>query len=392
MREKLLIVDDERMILELTSMVLSSKGFDVSVVDNATDSYELIEREQPALVLLDYMMPKVNGLDALKEIRTRFPETYVIMFTGKGSEEVAVELMKAGAADYILKPFSNAKLVEHIENVLHIRSIELRNKELIQEKEELHEEIGRWNRELEERVELKTAELERAHHEILLTEKLAALGHLSAGMAHEIRNPLNSISLFAQVMSAGLENEPEMQSYSDKIIGEVERIDAILVKLLSTSKRSPFQLRTIHMDDVIEKSLQPFLEQMRAQGVVLKKQISQKTPSILADADELGQIFSNLFANALFEMNQCEMKQGGTLSVSLEHDDKDILVMVSDTGGGIPEEHLNNIFDPFFTTKERGTGFGLSVVLRIVKTYAGRINVESEPGQGTTFKIWLPLV
>jgi len=397
MREKLLIVDDERMILELTSMVLSSKGFDVSVVDNATDSYELIEREQPALVLLDYMMPKVNGLDALKEIRTRFPETYVIMFTGKGSEEVAVELMKAGAADYILKPFSNAKLVEHIENVLHIRSIELRNKELIQEKEELHEEIGRWNRELEERVELKTAELERAHHEILLTEKLAALGHLSAGMAHEIRNPLNSISLFAQVMSAGLENEPEMQSYSDKIIGEVERIDAILVKLLSTSKRSPFQLRTIHIDDVIEKSLQPFLEQMRAQGVVLKKQISQKTPSILADADELGQIFSNLFANALFEMNQCEMnqcemKQGSTLSVSLEHDDKDVLVTVSDTGGGIPEEHLNNIFDPFFTTKERGTGFGLSVVLRIVKTYAGRINVESEPGQGTTFKIWLPLV
>lgn len=392
MREKLLIVDDERMILELTSMVLSSKGFDVSVVDNATDSYELIEREQPALVLLDYMMPKVNGLDALKEIRTRFPETYVIMFTGKGSEEVAVELMKAGAADYILKPFSNAKLVEHIENVLHIRSIELRNKELIQEKEELHEEIGRWNRELEERVELKTAELERAHHEILLTEKLAALGHLSAGMAHEIRNPLNSISLFAQVMSAGLENEPEMQSYSDKIIGEVERIDAILVKLLSTSKRSPFQLRTIHIDDVIEKSLQPFLEQMRAQGVVLKKQISQKTPSILADADELGQIFSNLFANALFEMNQCEMKQGSILSVSLEHDDKDVLVTVSDTGGGIPEEHLNNIFDPFFTTKERGTGFGLSVVLRIVKTYAGRINVESEPGQGTTFKIWLPLV
>ena len=83
MSEKLLVVDDERMILELTSMVLTSRGFDVSVVDNAPDAYEMIEREQPALVLLDYMMPKVNGLDALKEIRKRFPETYVIMFTGK---------------------------------------------------------------------------------------------------------------------------------------------------------------------------------------------------------------------------------------------------------------------------------------------------------------------
>lgn len=386
MREKLLIVDDEHMILELASMVLSSKGFDVYVVDNAAESYEIIEREQPALVLLDYMMPKVNGLDALKEIRKRFPATYVIMFTGKGSEEVAVELMKAGASDYILKPFSNAKLVERIENILRIRSIELRNKELIQERERLLDEIERWNRELEERVEQKTIELERAHHEVLLTEKLAALGHLSAGMAHEIRNPLNSISLFGQVLRAGLEHDPEMQSYSDKIVNEVERIDAILVKLLSTSKRSPFKLSTVQISDVIENCLQAFHGQMQVQGVTLLKRLTQKAPSILADVDELEQVFSNLISNALFEM-----QQGGTLTVSLEHDDKEVLVTVSDTGGGIPEEHLHDIFDPFFTTKKRGTGFGLSVVLRIVKTYSGRIDVKSEPGLGTTFQVWLPL-
>jgi len=124
---------------------------------------------------------------------------------------------------------------------------------------------------------------------------------------------------------------------------------------------------------------------MNVQGVALQTELGKKTPSILADADELGQIFSNLFANALFEM-----KEGGTLSVILESDDKEALVTVSDTGGGIPEEHLNNIFDPFFTTKDRGTGFGLSVVLRIVKTHAGRINVESN-SQGTSFQIWLPL-
>jgi signal transduction histidine kinase len=386
MREKLLIIDDEHMILELTSMVLSSRGFDVSAVDNAQDGYELIEREQPAVVLLDYMMPNINGLDALKEIRERFPDTYVIMFTGKGSEEVAVELMKSGASDYILKPFSNTKLVDRIESVLRIRSAELRNQELLQERERLLEEIERWNRELEERVELKTADLERVHHELLLTEKLGALGHLSAGMAHEIRNPLNSISLFAQVIRPSLKHDPEMQSYADKIVCEVERIDSILVKLLSTSKRAPFQLRTIHIENVIDASLQPFLEQMQVQGVVLKMDLSQKIPSLLADADEVSQIFTNLFANALFEM-----KEGGVLSVSLTLDDKDILVTVADTGGGVPAEHLNNIFDPFFTTKERGTGFGLSVVLRIVKTYAGRINVESELGRGTTFKIWLPL-
>ena len=386
MSEKILIVDDEQMILELTSMVLDRRGFEVQTVDNATDSYEIIERDRPALVLLDYMMPRVNGLDALKEIRARFPDTYVIMFTGKGSEEVAVELMKAGASDYILKPFSNAKLVERIESVLRIRSIEMRNRELVQEQKKLLDEIERWNRELELRVAQKTTELEQAHHEILLTEKLASLGHLSAGMAHEIRNPLNSISLFAQVLTSGLKTDPEMKSYSEKIVNEVERIDAILVKLLSTSKRANFQLRSICLDDVIDASLQPFLAQIEAQNVALQKTLQDNTPSILADADELGQVFSNLFANALFEM-----KQGGSLSVTLECDDSEALVTISDTGGGIPEEHMNKIFDPFFTTKERGTGFGLSVVLRIVKTYSGRIHVESEPGQGTTFQVWLPL-
>jgi signal transduction histidine kinase len=386
MGEKLLIVDDEHMILELTSMVLTSKGFDVSVIDNAIECYDLIERERPALVLLDYMMPKVNGLDALKVIRERFPETYVIMFTGKGSEEVAVELMKTGASDYILKPFSNAKLVERIENVLRIRSIELRNKELVQEQQRLLDEIERWNRELEERVKHKTNELERAHHEILLTEKLASLGHISAGMAHEIRNPLNAISLFAQVIIASLDNDNELQSYAEKIVNEVERIDAILVKVLSTSKRSPFNLRSIHVGSIIEESLQAFTEQIRIQKVMLQKHLPKKTPLILADADEIGQIFSNLFSNALFEM-----KHGGILSVTLEHDEKEVIITVGDTGRGIPEEDLNKIFDPFFTTKERGTGFGLSVVLRIVKTYAGRINVKSEPGHGTTFEIGLPL-
>jgi signal transduction histidine kinase len=177
-----------------------------------------------------------------------------------------------------------------------------------------------------------------------------------------------------------------MQSYADKIVSEVERIDAILVKVLSTSKRSPFKLRSIQMGTVIEGSLAAFADQIRLQKVVLHTQLPQQMPSILADADELGQVFSNLFSNALFEM-----QEGGTLSVSLELDGQEILITVSDTGGGIPEGDLNKIFDPFFTTKERGTGFGLSVVLRIVKSYAGRISVDSQPGQGTTFQIRLPL-
>ncbi len=386
MREKLLVVDDERVILDLVAMVLRDRGFEVHLADNALDAYDLIARENPAVVLLDYMMPKINGMTALREIRQRFPQAYVIMFTGKGSESIAVELMKAGAADYLLKPFSNATLVERIENILRLREIELKNLELLAERERLRKEIEKWNKQLEKRVEEKNLELERAHSEILQAEKMAALGHLSAGMAHEIRNPLNSISLFSQILQSGLKDDLELASYAEKIFQEVVRIDDILVKLLSASKRSPFQLRSIKVQDVVDATLTQFCDQIQSQGVDLVKEYETNPPPILADTAELGQIFSNLFANALFEM-----ATGGVLEIRLKHDADNIMIKVCDTGGGIPQEHLNQVFDPFFTTKKKGTGFGLSVVLRIVKTYRGRIEVKSQPGEGTCFDIWLPL-
>ena len=386
MSAKILIIDDEQMILNLTALVLQHRGFKVFTTESAIEGYTIIEREQPAVVLLDYMMPVVNGLTALREIRQRFPSTYVIMFTGKGSEEIAVELMKAGAADYILKPFSNANLVERIEGVLRLRSIELRNRELLDERERLLKEIETWNRELENRVEEKSLALQQAHDEILRNGKLAALGPLSAGMAHEIRNPLNSISLFAQILRSGLGDDAEMISYADKISNEVERIDDILVKLLATSKRSHFQLRSVLVQELLTQIVASFAEQARAHGVVLDVEVVDSPPAILADADELTQVFSNLVANALHEM-----AGGGKLTIHLTANQQELQVTVADTGRGIPPEHLSKIFDPFFTTKERGTGFGLSVVLRIVKNYGGRIQVESEPDAGSRFLITLPL-
>ena len=386
MSAKILIIDDEQMILNLTAMVLQHRGFEAFTAENALEGYDIIEREQPALVLLDYMMPQVNGLTALREIRRRFPATYVIMFTGKGSEEVAVELMKAGASDYILKPFSNANLVERIEGVLRLRTIELRNRELLEERERLLAEIERWNRELEQRVEDKSAALHQAHAEILQNEKLAALGHLSAGMAHEIRNPLNSISLFAQVLRSGLGDDEEMISYADKITHEVDRIDDILIKLLATSKRPHYQLRSVLLQEILVRVVASFAEQARLHGVEIDMETVDSPPAILADADELAQVFSNLITNALHEM-----ADAGKLTIRLVQHQGEVRVTFADTGRGIPAEHLDKIFDRFFTTKERGTGLGLSVVLRIVKNYGGRIQVESVPGGGSCFQVVLPL-
>jgi DNA-binding response OmpR family regulator len=151
-KASVVIIDDDRNILELTSLILSKSGFQPFRADSARKGLELISCHSPELVLLDYMMPEMDGLSALQQIKTRFPDTYVVMLTGKGSEEVAVELMKNGASEYILKPFNNRNLIERLENVLRIREIELHNRELKKQQEQMLFEIEQWNLELQKRV------------------------------------------------------------------------------------------------------------------------------------------------------------------------------------------------------------------------------------------------
>jgi signal transduction histidine kinase len=382
---KILIVDDEKIILELTSIILKNRGYEVFTASNPLAGFEIIEAVSPELVLLDYMMPNMDGFAALKRIKEQYPDTYVIMFTGKGSEEIAVRLMKAGASDYVLKPFNNQDLAERIANVLHIRKVELANRELMVERERLLKEIAAWNLELEARAIEKTEALRKAQAEIVQSEKLASLGYLSAGMAHEIRNPLNSISLFVQLIRSGL-NDPEKMEYTDKILTEVDRIDNILRKLLDASKRPNFKISTVHIDTLIDNTLEVFKPQVEFNRIRVVRDYANVPPAIQADPTEIEQIFTNLFLNAIHEMPDT-----GELRVGLDHDDQDIFIRVSDTGKGIPQEHHANIFDPFFTTKSNGTGLGLSVVLRIVKTYKGSIGLEKSDASGTTFLIRLPL-
>jgi signal transduction histidine kinase len=381
----ILVIDDEKIILDLTAIILKNRGYNVYTATDARTGLDLIENIRPEIVMLDYMMPGMDGLTALKEIRQRFPDTYVMIFTGKGSEEIAVEMMKAGASDYILKPFNNKDLIERIDNILRIRSVELKNRDLLQEREILLAEIAAWNRELEARVEEKTDALQKVQAEIVQAEKLATLGYLSAGMAHEIRNPLNSIALFIQLLKSGME-DPEKIEYIDKSIKEIDRIDGILRKLLDAAKRPKFEIGEVRIDRIIDITLDVFRPQTEHHKIKVVRDYRRIPPAIQADPLELEQVFTNLFLNAIHEM-PCH----GTLTVQLDHDDSIITIRVSDTGKGIPSENLASIFDPFFTTKSSGVGMGLAVVLRIVKTYYGKIEVEKSDDAGATFRIRIPL-
>ena len=381
----ILAIDDEESILNLVAIILGNRGYTVAKASDAYKGVEMVATLNPQLVILDYMMPGMDGLEVLKQIKGRFPDTYVIMFTGKGSEEIAVELMKAGASDYMLKPFNNQNLIERVENVLKIRRVEIKNRELIAEREQLLHEIKAWNEELELRIRKESEALQRAHAEVVQSQKLATLGYLAAGMAHEIRNPLNSISLFVQLIKEGVDDTEKIE-YVGKILKEVDRVDATLRKLLDSAKRPRFELTEVNIEDVVQKELDSFRPQMNAQRIALEFSSKKKLPLLKADPAEIQQIFTNLLLNAIDEMSD-----GGELHIELDHDATDIVIRVSDSGRGIPEEHLPNIFDPFFSTKSRGTGMGLSIVLRIVKNYGGKIEVSATGEGGTTFLVRLPV-
>ena len=378
------IIDDDRNILELTSLVLAKSGYHVYTAERACDGFELVARYTPDLVLLDYMMPDMDGLSVLHQIKSCFPDTCVVMLTGKGSEEVAVASMKNGASEYILKPFNNRNLVERLENVLRIREIELHNRELQKQQELLLSEIEQWNLDLKKRVHEKSDALQNALEEIAQSEKLAAMGYLSAGMAHEIRNPLNSISLFVQLMRQTA-TEPDQLEYQTKILKEVDRIDSIIRKLLDASRRTRSISSDIQINQVIDNAIEAFSPQTEARKIKVDRRYHGVPPPITGDPTELEQIFTNLFLNALDAM--CH---GGCLTVEVFEKNNRVIIRVSDSGSGITEEVLPSIFDPFFSTKNRGTGMGLPVAQRIARMYEGSMEVEFTSPAGTTFRLEFP--
>lgn len=385
MSARILIVDDDRVILELASIILRSDGFSVRTAGDGILALNLLAEESFDLVLLDFMMPGKDGLEVLKEIKDNFPDIAVIIFTGMGSENIAVTAMKAGAADYIIKPFRNHDLLERTATVLRSRRLELQNRELLAEREHHLQEIKQWNMELERRVAEKSQELEEAHAEIIQVEKLATLGHLAAGLTHEIRNPLNSINLFAQILKNDHADSPQSVEFLDRIQSEIDRIDKLLIKLLTVSRAQNRDDSVVQVNLVAEEVLKIFQSQLDAQKIRLQEQIVA-TPPFHGEQEAVRQIFSNLISNALHAM-----PEGGELSFSVVPIQNSIQIKVSDTGCGIPLEDQARVFDPFFTTRSKGTGFGLSSVLRIIKTYKGKISLSSQPGQGTTFTVLLPL-
>ncbi len=253
------------------------------------------------------------------------------------------------------------------------------------------EEIEAWNRELVKRVEERTRELEQAHQRLLETSKLAAIGQLGAGVAHEINNPLVGILGNVQLMMTKCDhNDQDVFKTLQKIESAAKRCRDVTQNLLRFSQpESDSHHEYCDLKQVLLDAYSLIEQQTILSGIETIWRIDPKTPKILGDYRQLMQVFHNLFANA-----RTAMSTGGTLTISTESTNgTQVEVLVKDTGKGIPTEHLEHLFEPFFTTKDvwTNTGLGLSLAYRIISDHGGDIRVESRPGIGSSFSVFLPI-
>jgi signal transduction histidine kinase len=253
--------------------------------------------------------------------------------------------------------------------------------------------------ELEGKVKASNTELEKAYYllkqrqeQLIRSGKMAALGQLSAGVAHEIRNPLTSIKIFIQTLEKEIDLDENQQEDFRIIRKEIDRLNEIVVRFLTFARPEEPQLQSVHLYGLVIDTLNLLMTTIKNNGIQLKVSLSPDLPPVMGDSKQLEQVLLNLLLNAIEAM-----PNGGTLGVrstvkaDSETLDEFFQLVIQDTGPGIQEEDRVHLFDPFFTTKEGGTGLGLSIAYAIVQKHNGQIAVESEVGKGTSFLLSLPL-
>ena len=257
------------------------------------------------------------------------------------------------------------------------------------EKAELYGQLKRFNEELEQRVEERTRELRETQEALIQSEKLASIGQLAAGVAHEINNPIGVILGFAQVLLKRAEPDDPIYRPLSLIEQEGVRCKNIVQDLLDFSRQNKFAPRRLNVVHVIEAAVKLMEHQDSSALVTIERDYAEHLPQVVADENQLQQVYFNIIRNAYQAM-----PEGGTLRITCASEGNEVLTRFADSGVGIPHENLRHVFDPFFTTKEvgQGTGLGLSVSYGIVRQHGGTIEVSSENGGGATFTVRLPAV
>ena len=401
---RILLVDDEPMNLQVLHNHLTLQDYQLVEATGGEQALQSIEQDGPFdLILLDVMMPKVSGFEVCSQLRKTHSlnDLPVIFLTAKNQVADMVESFTVGANDYLSKPVSKHELLTRVET--HLKFLDI-------------------HRNLEGKVAARTAELEHKNKEIIDTqqqlvqsEKMASLGTLTAGVAHEINNPNNFIHVSSQNLEADLiktqqffidlagdEADEEILAsfrqqfepfnhHLDTIKEGSNRIKTIVQDLRTFTQLDNAEQNTVVITDLLKATVN--LVQAQHQKVIDFELVFEDIPQLHCYPARLNQVFMNLIVNACHAIKtQADKQQKGQITIGCRPINDAIEVSIKDNGCGMTDETKNKLFEPFYTTKKvgEGTGLGLSISFGIVSKHGGQIHVESQLGVGTTFIIELP--
>lgn len=388
----ILIVDDEPVILQILSAVFEGDAYTLSCVDTGAKALEVLNTRGCDLLITDKNLPDLNGMALLHACKAHDPLAEVIVITAYGSLDTAIRAVELDAFDYLLKPLDNVfDIRKKAQRALEKRRLALENRELLAR-------LATRNSELEAVLEQTRA----LQAELIQSEKLAGIGTLAAGIAHEVSSPLFGILGLAEAIT----DEPEVevaQAHAREIVDYCDSIREIVQELSDYSRvgeagiLAPVDLAQSIRDAhrLVERSLAP-------RGVRFAVDLPEGPLAVRARSNELQQVFVNLLKNAAEAVADHRGESGGLVRAVARRKGRTVEVVVEDNGPGIPPDSLALVFDPFYTTKPpgKGTGLGLNVVYRIVTKVHGGIvasNVEGPPGPdgrptwlGARFTVSLP--
>lgn len=406
---RILLVDDEASLRQVLEARLGERYVCVGA-GNAQEAVQTLSEQQFAVAILDVQMPGLSGIELLRKVLTDFPDMVVIMASGVDRTQRVRDALRLGAFDYLLKPIDLDVLELTVERAL-------RHRTLLRDGERYKRDLEIRNQELAS----QKAELQRLQAQLVHNEKMASVGQLAAGIAHELNNPVAFIHSNMEGLShyvdrlrwllALYDSAPFISPWSEQISDlkrSVEydhllpdltsmiadchegaaRVRDIVLNLRTFSRLDEAEVKTINIHDGMDATIRLLSQYYNSNRISLKRDYAD-LPLVDCYAGQLNQVWMNLLTNAA----QAIGEGPGEVKIETKVEGEGIAVRISDTGKGISEEHLRRIFDPFFTTKAvgEGTGLGLSISYGIIERHGGTITVDSDIGKGTTFTTLIPL-
>ncbi len=354
---RILIVDDETSSRDLCQAFLESDGYSVETCDRAIKALALLELKKFDLVLTDLSLPEMSGIELIKKVKYHYPATNVIVMTAFGSVSSAVESMKAGAYDYITKPFPRDLLRVTIRRCLESHNLK--------------------------------REISKMQTELLKKDKLAAVGSMAGAIAHRMRNPLSIIQMCAQYLEGHMQSNQEHLEVLKAIEEKVKTLEQLTRDFVEYSRASRIRKAPESLEKLADEMIKNVSPRCTIQNVEVIRRYAPGLPTIAVDADLIREVIMNIIDNGLEAM-----KGPGKIIVVIELDRamQWMMLTISNTGSVLSPDLQDKIFEPFFTTKETGMGLGLAIVKQVIDGHGGKIQAVGDPKtNSTTFRILLPL-